>query len=72
MYMYSLNHVACSHGYCQIFMFDSYKSKSVFTFSKIADVISIEQSIATTFKLRQYKDVIVRKVEPKVRTTCRF
>ncbi|KAK3094846.1 hypothetical protein FSP39_006992 [Pinctada imbricata] len=29
------------------------------------DVISIEQSIASTFKLRPYKEVIVRKVDPK-------
>lgn len=30
-----------------------------------ADTISIEQSIASTFQLRIYKDVIVNKVDPK-------
>nr|XP_045624645.1 GATOR complex protein Iml1-like isoform X2 [Procambarus clarkii] len=29
------------------------------------DTISIEQSIASTFQLRNYKDVIINKVEPK-------
>ena len=29
----------------------------------ISDTISIEQSIAQTFQLRSYKDVIVRKTE---------
>lgn len=33
--------------------------------SLISDTISIEQSIAITFRLQNYKDVIVNKVEPK-------
>ena len=52
--------------YVIFYIIQAYPRRFEFFVPSIAGTVSIEQSIANTFQLRAYKDVIVKKVDPKV------